>query len=99
MPAREFHSWSTGGRLRRSAEHGPGSEDQQQQRGRLDREPYPNVRIAALTSVCLQTVNVPAREVARSTSTASPALMVGSAEVPAFLAPPAISRSRYLTSA
>lgn len=97
MPAREFHSWSTGGRLRRSAEHGPGSEDQHQQRGRLDREPDPNVRIAALTSACLQTVNVP--EVARSTSTASPELMVGSAEVPAFRAPPAISRSRYLTSA
>ena len=33
MPAQEVHSWSTGG-LRRSAEHGPGSEDQQQQRGR-----------------------------------------------------------------
>jgi len=38
MPAREVHPWSTGG-LRRCAEHGPGSEDQQQQRGRLDREP------------------------------------------------------------
>jgi hypothetical protein len=29
----------------------------------------------------------------------STVLMVGSAEVPAFLAPPAISRSRYPTSA
>ena len=97
MPAREVHPWSTGG-LRRCAEHGPGSEDQQQQRGRLDWEPDLWAR-----EDCRADQRVPAEgERARQRWPIHldrvPELMVGSAEVPALLAPPAISRSRYPTS-